>query len=1111
MTSKDILLEENRLKILKSYFDTYGLVKHQIEPFDHFIFYGIKSIIDDEADIVFKVKIIDKTVIISLKLENVYVAEPTYIDVNRIVKPLFPLRARESMMTYDSIIYVDILEYHDNVFQKKYIRIPISRIPMMVKSAKCNLSRLKSSELYSKGEIEDDPGGYFIINGNERVLVGQIRNAYNMFICFRPKKSEPLLCEMRSMSDETGHSVFISLRLNFDKTITLCTPKFKHSINIGDVFKILDRHPKNFVLDSEDERSPSFIEEELKYEQYLSVMSPSGEVIDNKYKVFILNDMFPHLGMNSNADEKAILLGKMIRKLILTDAGVLSEENKDTYSNKRLEMSGMLCLELFKLLYKRFIKTCIGQLEKRKRADFMDCLISNNVITSGLLFSFCTGNWGVQKNNYIRFGVSLNIYPKPQYGTMLSYLRRCNIPLGKEGKNTKIRQIHPSSIFFMCPSETPEGQTVGMALNLSMLASVSLKYSSVTIQEIIVKECKQFISLSVPPALSKILVCINGCIYGYTLDGAALIDEISELKYNMKIPYDVSCTLTKELGMVNIHCDAGRLIRPLFDLSYVPESVASFSSYFKKKNRFIKFLDAYEIEQTSIAIDINSILRNSGADKANPLRSTFQYMEFHPACIMGVMAVQIPYSNFTQSPRVCYQSSMAKQAIGYLMACNMRCDGTMHIQPYVQKPIVTTSIANMIKVNEYPTGLNAIVAIACYTGFNQEDSIILNKASIERGLFNCFTYRVIEIQIKSVNSIEHIICLPNVSIRNHKNNYDHLDSKGVVKLRSEVKINDVVIGKICRDKTTGIDTDQSVVVKIGEEGRIERIIENKQYNIIKIVILQSKIPEIGDKFCSGMAQKGTCGIILDERDMPFTNQGMCPDMIINPHAIPSRMTVNQIMACVQGKICCVSGDLSYSNASPFKEGPSKSHGPPDGERGVLYELCEKLNFLGYNHDGTETMYNGMTGYKLRYKIFIGPTYYHRLSHMVSDKIFARGLGGPINSLTHQPVNGRANNGGLRIGEMEKDCMLVHGVSKFLHEKMFDHSDKFILKQCNECEQYSNVVYGPGSAGTWESSEARPFYFCKVCKSTNISYFNLPYAAKLLCQELNAMGIKTKLK
>jgi DNA-directed RNA polymerase II subunit RPB2 len=445
------------------------------------------------------------------------------------------------------------------------------------------------------------------------------------------------------------------------------------------------------------------------------------------------------------------------------------------------------------------------------------------------------------------------------------------------------------------------------------------------------------------------------------------------------------------------------------------------------------------------------------------------------------MAVQIPFSDHTQSPRICYQSSMAKQAIGFIPNSSHKTETVSYTLDYIQKTLCSTKMATLSGIDANPNGINALVAIACYTGYNQEDSLIINQSSLDRGLFSISVSRTYMVEEKK-NGIgnEECICNPPDDKRKLHYNYEHLDQNGIVFLKTFVKKNDVIIGKVVTKTTKKETTIVDDSVHATEDGQVVKIVikPKKSGNIVKVVISKRKIPEIGDKFCSFTAQKGTCGMIYNQEDMPFTEQGICPDIIINPHCIPSRMTINQIIACVLGKIKCVTNKKFTSDGTPFEKTTN------------FKKLCDRLQEEGFSRNGTEILYNGFTGELIKAQIFFGPTYYHRLKHLVADKIHARAQG-QVTALTRQPNCGRSKNGGLRVGEMEKDSMLVHGISRFIKERMFETSDYNTSFVCTNC-------------GIICSED-----ICHSCKSDS-SNTNMPYAAKLLFQELNAMGIRTKI-
>jgi DNA-directed RNA polymerase II subunit RPB2 len=393
----------------------------------------------------------------------------------------------------------------------------------------------------------------------------------------------------------------------------------------------------------------------------------------------------------------------------------------------------------------------------------------------------------------------------------------------------------------------------------------------------------------------------------------------------------------------------------------------------------------------------------------------------------------------------------------------------------------------VLKINEMPSGINVVIAIMTKEGFNQEDSIILNKSSIERGLFSVMSYFTLTDEEERTTSSEfQTIEIPQPEIRNSKNNYSFLDSNGIIRIGSHVKKDDVIIGKvitkIIKDQINVEKKDISVVIKTGEEGTVDKVrilATEKGWKIVKITIRTHKIPEVGDKFASRAAQKGTCGMIFPQEDMPFTEDGTCPDIIINPHCMPSRMTINQLLETILGKQCSVKG--IFGNSSPFSS----------NSLNIMEKLCDGLAECGFERYGRENMYNPYTGEMIKSKIFMGIAYYQRLKHMVSDKMHSRAKG-HVTMLCRQPLEGRSRDGGLRFGEMERDAMICHGNSAFLKDRLFYMSDPYSVSVCIKCGLISQKE-------------------CKQCHDDKLCVVNIPYAAKLLFQELGAMCIKTELK
>lgn len=394
---------------------------------------------------------------------------------------------------------------------------------------------------------------------------------------------------------------------------------------------------------------------------------------------------------------------------------------------------------------------------------------------------------------------------------------------------------------------------------------------------------------------------------------------------------------------------------------------------------------------------------------------------------------------------------MGKQAMGvFLTNYEQRMDTMANILYYPQKPLATTRSMEFLKFRELPAGQNAIVAIACYSGYNQEDSVIMNQSSIDRGLFRSLFYRAYTDQEKRIGmSVVEQFEKPMRSdtLRLKHGTYDKLDDDGLVAPGVRVSGEDIIIGKTApiapdaeelgQRTKLHVKRDTSTPLRSTENGIVDQVLLSTNaegLRFVKVRMRTTKIPQIGDKFASRHGQKGTIGITYRQEDMPFTSEGMVPDLIINPHAIPSRMTIAHLIECLLSKVSSLRG--FEGDATPFTEVTVDS-------------VSRLLREHGYQSRGFEAMYNGHTGKKLVTQVFLGPTYYQRLRHMVDDKIHARARG-PVQILTRQPVEGRARDGGLRFGEMERDCMIAHGASAFLKERLFEVSDAFRVHICDIC-------------------------------------------------------------
>lgn len=1092
--------DDDGMRLIKEFYKSTQFVNHQIDTYNDFIIKGMQAIVKREPEI----KISNEEDVIPtmiLKFGHVYVDKPKFIHPNRTIMPLFPNDARQKNISYEGVIYASLKVINTETNQTTiHNQVPIGKIPVMLRSNACNLT--ENNRIQNK-ECSNDYGGYFIIKGKERVLIGQLRRAYNkVYVEYNAEDKFKYLAEIRSTNVQ-GNSILIQLKIN---TLTheffFSLPYIKFLLGAGRVFKALGISESDMIkycgLDSSGQVAEGAAHTGANNKKIKSVLirqynvnltqndaiSSIAKELDDETKDFeyiqtILNkELFYHLG-NLTTKKSAIHLGYMMKKLSTVVYDKKTIDDKDNLANKRLDSTASLICFLFQGLFKQFVKTISNQLKIKKNPEPISVIKSINNITHGLNMSFMTGNWNTQKSStFTRVGVS-QVLSMQNYGAKMSHLRRIMLPIGKKGKNPHARQLHSSHFSFICPYETPEGDTVGIVSNLALSTQISVEIPKVDVDRIIkkIQEFREDID-------GKILIMVNGNIIGSCDNGYVFFSKFNEYRNSDLIDGSVSIVWIKDEKEIHVQTDEGRLLRPLFVIGEKNKICYKEFPYFSWRehvqNNNIVFREVWELEQSVVAMTVEDLRKNK-----------CDYLEICPAAtMMGVMASVIPLSNHSQSPRNAYQASMGKQAIGLPSeAYQYRYDTTLHVLDSPQQPLTKNEMVNMLHFNEMPHGANPIVAIMTYTGFNQEDSVILNKSSIDRGLFTSTTYKTImEEEKKRGNSDFECICLPKYQYRNRNYDYSLLDDKGLVcKKNTYLKKGVVIIGKTSNkvkkgDKNKDIHTsDVSVSIKQGEEGYLDSVLDtltNEGTRVIKIRIRIPRIPEIGDKFASSTAQKGTCGMIYRQEDMPFDKNGITPDLIINPHAIPSRMTINMLIEMCFNLIGCKLG--IEMDATPFKH---------DNIEKELSDWAEKANLGSYS----TTMFSGFTGERFPEKIFMAPCFYQRLKHMVIDKIHAR-VAGPLDTLTHQPVAGRARDGGLRFGEMEKDCMLSHGSTRILKECLFDKSDKYTIPICMDCGNVPNKRI-----------------YCNNCEDNNIEIKNMPYATKLLYQELMGMGLKLKIQ
>jgi len=1172
--SNKFIYDKKTWNVLDEYFKSNRLTLHQINSYNDFIDTLIPKTLSEISPIKqywnFDTELNRYRKEINITLFNPCMSKPIINENDGTQKPMYPIAARLRKLTYSGSLTCDVksevftYEKNERKLSSTYEHkgVILGKIPIMLGSNYCILKNISNITKQELGECIYDLGGYFIVIGNEKVIIPQeILSANKIYIFKSNKNLGKVLREARVTSIPEENSTIIKPTIikliNADNrygiTFKVNVKRFKVDIPLFILFRALgvltdkaivkyivgdiNEDTNNIVsyLDSSIEESMYIKTKELAIDyvgkqstikfDYVKNQSLSDE---NKYTYIqdiLLEDLFPHLGRNSV--KKAYFLGYMVKKLILVDIGILPSDDRDSFLNKKVETTGQLLNSLFRINLNKVTKDIKSSIDKDIKSGRIDDLVENvykkikpGTIELGIKYGLATGNWGIQQKA-VRQGIAIMLN-RLSYAAYLSFMRKINAPLEKTLKAVDPRFLHNTQHGTICPSETPEGSGVGIIKNMALTTNITINSSPELLYNILEEYGVIYIENCIPEQIyNNIKVFINGDFVGITDDPNNLMIKLRTARRSGII--NIFTSLSWNICVYEIRCDtsAGRLCRPLYIVENnellmnndiadrIKKCELTWNDLICDKNYthdvkkyttcVIEYLDISEINTMMIAMTYNDIVNNK---KDNKIFVNYTHCELHPSMMYGAVVSCSPFVNHNQAARNQFQGSMGTQAIGlsstnYLRTINIY----QHVLYYPQRPLISTRPSRYLNADKMPSGINAIVAIMCYTGYNQEDSLIFNKSSIERGLFISSHYRKYEAteQKNQVTLAEERFCKPEKfnldgSVKTQEikpASYDKLDEEtGLVKEGEYVTEKDIIIGKVIPLKTgdgTAQFKDSSVSIKTNESGYVDRVYTNKDsdnYTFCKVKLRTEKIPEIGDKFASRHAQKGTIGMTYRSEDMPYTKDGVVPDIIMNPHALPSRMTIGQLLECILGKVCLFKG--CYGDATAFNGTKVK-------------DIGEELEKYGFSKAGTEVLYNGKTGEQIATKIFIGPTYYQRLKHLVADKVHSRGTG-PYNLMTRQPAEGRSREGGLRIGEMERDCLLSHGITSFLNERLFECSDKFMVYVCDICGHIAIA------------NSEKNIYHCRYCN--NYKYFSrirLPYSCKLFFQELQSMGIIIKIQ
>lgn len=1186
----DINEEQLSWEIIDKYFKETPnyLVKHHIDSYNDFVKNGIKQNFREKNPIkIYKKQNPDtKEFNYQCRLffggkdgNKVYYGRPIIYDDGDRSHYMYPNEARLRNMTYGMTVHYDvdaefkIITDSGETIEKTITleKILLGRIPIMLQSELCILGGVSADIRFNMGECRNDPGGYFVIDGKEKLIISQEKFADNMLnISDKGTEEYTHSAEIRSVSEDVSKPIRkLSVRVVAPTAslqggnIVVNVPNVRKPVPFFILMRALgvisDKDIIKHCLLNIDENShylelfrasihdagPIFTQEAaIEYIKHLTKTKTISTVMH-----VLMDYLLPHIG-ELNFKDKALYLGYIVRRLLRVVKKEEVATDRDSFKFKRIQTTGGLLYDLFreywnletKNIYKKFDKEYyfhegayqndqfITLIEKFYMTAFQD-----RNLEAGFRKGF-KGNWGSQAHTHID-GVVQDVN-RLSFNSAISLLRKVNLPIDSNAKVVGPRLLHTTQWGIIDPLDTPDGGNIGLNKHLAMMTHITNGESGYPYIKMLREMGMLYLAECHLDLLNKYTkVFVNGAWVGVINNPIVIQDKLRAFRRNGLFSIYTSLRFNILNNEFHVNTDAGRPCRPLIYTTgsnhkpnyYRPSVIEQFKNGTYTFKQLIKGFDDKvtkntpldKLQETAGVIDFMDTLESESAliARDDNIGGASTHIELHPTTILGVMGNQILFPENNPLPRNQFSCGQSKQGISlYHTNYQVRIDKMGVVLNDGQIPLVKSRYMKYINGEEHPYGVNAIVAIMCYTSYNVEDAILINRGAIDRGLFRMTYFSMYETREESskvsgsmVNSKIMKIEGNNVFKKKPGYDYSQLDDNGLIKENTPLTDKIVVIGRASNTTDTAADgayVDSSVTPKKGQLGYIDKAFMTdgeEGFRLAKVRVREERFPSIGDKFCSRCGQKGTIGLIIPESDMPFTANGVRPDLIINPHALPSRMTIGQLIETLMGKACALYG--AYGDCTGFV-----NKGPKHVEYG------EMLANMGYHPSGNEILYNGMTGDQLESEIFIGPSYYMRLKHMVKDKINYRARG-PRTALTRQTVQGRANDGGLRIGEMERDAIIGHGLNHFLNESHMVRGDEYYMAVCNNTgtvaiyNEDRNLFLSPGADG--------PIKFTTALDDTmniqNISRFGrsfsivrIPYTFKLLMQELGAMNISMRI-
>ena len=1134
---KPIKTVEEKWKLLPHFLRLRGLMRQHIDSFNHFIRVEIKNVVAAKSN--FEVTS-DADPKFYLRYTDIYIGEPSVEEEAFVTSNVTPFQCRLRDCTYSAPLFVKVNYVRDKQIVIKR-DVLIGRIPIMLRSERCILNGKSEAELAQLKECAYDPGGYFIIKGVEKVILMQEQLSKNRVIIEEDNKGNIAASITSSTHDRKSRcNIFFKNQKVYLKHNSLgedipiviilkamgleCDQEIVQLVgtesDVVDLFAGSLEEPY-FMGVLSQKQALIFIGNKVRAmknnnsgsssdsKSYRKNITPEAEAME-----VLSNVVLNHVPVENYCfRKKVIYICHIIRRVLRTVKDNSLLDDKDYYGNKRLELAGSLLSLLFEDLFKRFNSDLKRQadmiLSKPSRVKEFDILklFRTDTITQGFIHAISTGNWVLKRFRMDRAGVT-QVLSRLSYISALGMMTRVNSQFEKTRKVSGPRSLQTSQWGMMCPADTPEGEACGLVKNLALLAHVTNDTESGDLENICFDLGTEEVTIMTGDEINcrqSYLVFLNGIIIGAHPRPVELVKSVRNLRRKGRIGEFVSVYLNQVQNAVYLASDGGRVCRPLIVvengiLTLTEKHVSRLGTSIKLEDLLdagiIEYVDVNEENNCLIALDERQIT----------LQHT--HMEIDPMTILGVVVGLVPYPHHNQSPRNTYQCAMGKQAIGTTsMNQYERFDSLLYTMVYPQKPMVKTRILDLINFDKVPGGQNASLAVMSYSGYDIEDAIVLNRGSMDRGFGRCFVIRKFQTAIKKYNNgcVDKTVGPPPRD-DNNKEKYDtrykrfkNLDKDGICQVGDVMEAGNIIIHKhspLNQEVSDGADgaTDEKnvqykpvpICYRASGNAIVDKVLISSNENdnfLIKVLLRQCRRPEVGDKFSSRHGQKGVCGLILNQEDMPFNEMGVCPDLIMNPHGFPSRMTVGKMIELITGKACVFEGRQGYGTA----------FGEDYGNADKVEDMCELLVKNGYSYTGKDIMTSGITGEPIQAYIFSGPVFYQKLKHMVMDKMHARAKG-PRAVLTRQPTEGRSRDGGLRLGEMERDCLIGYGASNLIMERLMISSDAFTANVCEGC----------GLLG-YEG-------WCQRCRTgEKVSSICLPYACKLLFQELQSMNIATRLR